>query len=221
MVNVNYLTDQPGLFGIFTPENFELLERRGPRAAHLELPGGGRLLPHAFGPAGARRRVPLRGRAVLRRGPHAAARQRLCVRPGDHQAHVARQGRPAHADAGLEADGALQLPDDGRGSREHRSRACGSRSRSRRSRRSKAIEREPLSVPASDSEEDILDWVEPREPDRVPPDVDVRDGRRRRLGAARLRRRRAPRRRRLGDADDHAREHARGDDHDRGEGAPT
>ena len=28
MVNVNYLTDQPGLFGIFTPENFALLEAR-------------------------------------------------------------------------------------------------------------------------------------------------------------------------------------------------
>ena len=53
---------------------------RGPRAADLELPGGGRLLPHAVGPAGAGRRVPLRRRAVLRRGPHAAARQRLRVR---------------------------------------------------------------------------------------------------------------------------------------------
>ena len=30
MVNVNYLTDQQGLFGIFTPENFALLM---PRAA--------------------------------------------------------------------------------------------------------------------------------------------------------------------------------------------
>ncbi len=50
MVNVNYLTDQQGLFGIFTPENFALLRRRGPRAAHLELPGGGRLLQDALGP---------------------------------------------------------------------------------------------------------------------------------------------------------------------------
>jgi choline dehydrogenase-like flavoprotein len=29
MVNVNYLTDSQGLFGIFTPENFALLEREG------------------------------------------------------------------------------------------------------------------------------------------------------------------------------------------------
>ena len=41
---------------------------RGPRAAHLEHPGGRRLLPHAARPAGARRRVPLRAVAVLRRG---------------------------------------------------------------------------------------------------------------------------------------------------------
>ena len=33
---LNYLTDEPGLFGIFTPENFALLER-GPRPALLEL----------------------------------------------------------------------------------------------------------------------------------------------------------------------------------------
>ncbi len=103
---------------------------RGPRAAHLELPRGRRLLPDAAGPSGARRRVPLRGGAVLRRGPHAAARQRLRVRPGDHQADVARQGRPAHADARLEADGALQLPHHRGGSREHaRGRAHRARDR--------------------------------------------------------------------------------------------
>ena len=104
MVNVNYLTDRPGLLRHLHARELRAPRERGPRAAHLELPGGGRLLPHPLGPAGAGRRVPLRRGALLRRGPDAAARQRLRVRAGDHQAHVARQGRAAHADARLEAD---------------------------------------------------------------------------------------------------------------------
>jgi choline dehydrogenase len=42
MVNVNYLTDEPGLFGIFTPENFALLERegRGPLTSNYPEAGG-------------------------------------------------------------------------------------------------------------------------------------------------------------------------------------
>jgi choline dehydrogenase-like flavoprotein len=42
MVNVNYLTDQPGLFGIFTPENFALLETegRGPLTSNYPEAGG-------------------------------------------------------------------------------------------------------------------------------------------------------------------------------------
>ena len=42
MVNVNYLTDEPGLFGIFTPENFALLESegRGPLSSNYPEAGG-------------------------------------------------------------------------------------------------------------------------------------------------------------------------------------
>jgi choline dehydrogenase-like flavoprotein len=42
MVNLNYLTDQPGLFGIFTPENFALLESegRGPLTSNYPEAGG-------------------------------------------------------------------------------------------------------------------------------------------------------------------------------------
>jgi len=42
MVNVNYLTDSPGLFGIFTPENFALLESegRGPLTSNYPEAGG-------------------------------------------------------------------------------------------------------------------------------------------------------------------------------------
>jgi choline dehydrogenase-like flavoprotein len=77
----------------------------------------------------------------------------------------------------------------------------------------KAALRAPFSVPASDSDEDIMAWAR-----RAGQPVYLCDGRRRRLGATRARRRRAPRRRRVGDADDHAREHQRRNDHDRREG---
>jgi choline dehydrogenase-like flavoprotein len=42
MVNVNYLTDKQGLFGIFTPENFALLESegRGPLTSNYPEAGG-------------------------------------------------------------------------------------------------------------------------------------------------------------------------------------
>ncbi len=42
MVNVNYLTDEQGLFGIFTPENFALLESegRGPLTSNYPEAGG-------------------------------------------------------------------------------------------------------------------------------------------------------------------------------------
>ena len=49
MVNLNYLTDEPGLFGIFTRRELRAPRERGPRPAHLELPRGRRLLPHAVG----------------------------------------------------------------------------------------------------------------------------------------------------------------------------
>ena len=61
MCKLNYETDQQSMFGIFTPENFALLER-GSRAAHVRLSRGRRLLPHAPGAGCARHAVPLLGR---------------------------------------------------------------------------------------------------------------------------------------------------------------
>ena len=42
MVQLNYLTDEQGLFGIFTPENFALLESegRGPLTSNYPEAGG-------------------------------------------------------------------------------------------------------------------------------------------------------------------------------------
>ena len=53
MAQLNYLTDEQSLFMAATPQNIELLRIRGARAADLQHPRGGRLLPH---PAGTRRR---------------------------------------------------------------------------------------------------------------------------------------------------------------------
>ena len=187
---------------------------RGARASDVELPRGGRILHDALGPAGAGRRVPLRGGAVLRPGPHAAPRQRLRVRAGRHQADVARQGRPAHTDARVEADGEVQLPHHSRGSRE-RARRREDRTRDRLA--TSAPEAHPRAAERSRLRlgEGHPRLGRAREPDRLPPDLDLRHGRGRRRGAARLRRRGAPRRRRIRDADDHAREHERRDADDR------
>ena len=49
MAQLNYLTDEPTLFGTLTPENFELLAQgRGPLTSNF--PEGARVHPHAPGP---------------------------------------------------------------------------------------------------------------------------------------------------------------------------
>ena len=86
MAQLNYTTDEPTLFGTFTPENFALLQERGSRPAHLEHPGGRRVLPDAARARRAGRGVPLRTVDVLRRGAHRAERERLLLRSRRGQA---------------------------------------------------------------------------------------------------------------------------------------
>jgi len=90
MAQLNYLTDEPSLFMCFNPDTVAQLEKRGPRAADVEHPRGGRVLPHAAGAGRAGHRVPLRAVDVLRRGPDRAGRSRLLLRAGRDQADVAR-----------------------------------------------------------------------------------------------------------------------------------
>ena len=137
MVNVNYLTDEPGLFGIFTPENFELLESEGRGPLTSNYPEAGGFFRTRPGLPGAGRRVPLRRRALLRRGPDAAARQRLRVRPGDRQADLARQGRRCGHRWPTRSRRCSATSSRPRRTARACSRACGSRSRSPRSRRSR------------------------------------------------------------------------------------
>ena len=74
MAQLNYETDEPSLFGAFTPENFELFEDEGRGPLTLQHPRGRRVLPHAARARRARHRVPLRAVDVLRRGADRAAR---------------------------------------------------------------------------------------------------------------------------------------------------
>ena len=158
MVNVNYLTDEPGLFGIFTPENFALLEAegRGPLTSNYPEAGGffrtrpdlpapdvefhfaaapffdeGMTAPPDNGYAFGPVIVKptSRGRVTLR-APMADSKPKVLCNflTTDED----RESMLAGVRIALEiaAQPALQ-----------------------------AIAREPLSVPASDSEKDILDWV--------------------------------------------------------------
>lgn len=158
MVNVNYLTDEPGLFGIFTPENFALLEAegRGPLTSNYPEAGG-----------------------FFRTRPDLAA--------PDVEFHFAAapffdEGLTPPPDNGY-AFGPVIIKPTSRGKVALRTPMADSKPTvlcnfltTEEDRASmlegvrialeiasqpalKAIEREPLSVPASESEEDIFDWV--------------------------------------------------------------
>ncbi len=217
MVNVNYLTDQQGLFGIFTPENFELLhsEGRGPLTSNYPEAGGFfRTRPDLPAPdvefhfAAA----PFFDEGLSPPPDNGYAFGPVIIKPTSRGKVGLRTPMPDSKPTVR-----LQLPDDGGGSREH---AGGSADRARdrvpalaQGTRAGAAQRSRFGLGGRH-----LGLGSPSEPDRLSPDVDLRDGRRRRPGAARLRRRGAARRRRLGDADGNAREHPRRNDHDRGEG---
>ena len=158
MVNLNYLTDEPGLFGIFTPENFALLEAegRGPLTSNYPEAGG-------------------------------FFRTRSDLAAPDVEFHFAAapffdEGLTAPPDNGY-GFGPVIVKPTSRGSVTLRTPMPDSKPKvlsnfltTKEDRESmlagmrialeiatqpalKAIEREPLSVPASDSEEDIFAWV--------------------------------------------------------------
>ena len=218
MAQLNYETDEPSLFGAFTPENFELFEHegRGPLTSNIPEAGGFfRTRPELDAPDIEFHYAPSMFYDEGLTAPHD---QRLLLRPGRDQADEPRPRDAARAAGRLQAARAVQLPHDRGGPRAACSRACGWRSRSPSRSRCRQALRQPFSVPAGDSDEEIMDFVRRAAADRLSPDVDLRDRLGRRPGAARLRRRRPAGRRRVGDADDHAGEHERGDDHDRREG---
>ncbi len=158
MVNVNYLTDQPGLFGIFTPENFALLENegRGPLTSNYPEAGGFfRTRPDLPAPdvefhfAAA----PFFDEGLTPPPDNGYAFGPVIVKPTSRGKVTLRTPMPDSKPKVLcnflttEEDRASVLAGV-RIALEIASQPA-----------LEAIEREPLSVPASDSEKDILDWV--------------------------------------------------------------
>ncbi len=157
MVNLNYATDEPGLFGIFTPENFALLEEgRGPLTSNYPEAGGffrtrddlpapdiefhfaaAPLMDEGLAPP------PSDGVAF---GPvviKPASRGTVSLRAplADSKPRVASNFLTAEQDVRSIVEGVrIALEIAGQPAL-------------------RAIQREALSVPASDSEQDILDWV--------------------------------------------------------------
>jgi choline dehydrogenase-like flavoprotein len=159
MVNVNYLTDEPGLFGIFTPENFALLdnEGRGPLTSNYPEAGGyfttrsGLPAPDvefhfAAAPFFDEGLTPppdngfAFGPVIIK--PTSRGKVGLRTPMADSKPTVLCNFLTTEEDRASMLEGvriALEIASQPA---------------------LRAIQREPLSTPASDSEKDIMDWVE-------------------------------------------------------------
>ena len=159
MVNVNYLTDEPGLFGIFTPENFALLEAegRGPLTSNYPEAGGffttrsGLPAPDVeFHFAAA----PFFDQGLTPPPDNGFAFGPVVIKPTSRGKVGLRTPMPESKPT--VRCNFLTTPEDRASVLEGVRIALDIASRPAL----QALIREPLSVPASDSEKDILDWVE-------------------------------------------------------------
>jgi choline dehydrogenase-like flavoprotein len=158
MVNVNYLTDEPGLFGIFTPENFALLETEGRGPLTSNYPEGGgffRTRPELEAPdvefhfAAA----PFFDEGLTAPPDNGYAFGPVIVKPASRGKVMLRTPM---ADAKPRVRCNFLTTDEDRASM-----LAGVRIALEIASQPvlRAIERETLSVPASDSDADILDWA--------------------------------------------------------------
>lgn len=159
MVNLNFLTDRPGLYGIFTPENFALLERegRGPLTSNYPEAGGFfRTRPDLPAPdvefhfAAA----PFFDEGLTPPPGNGYALGPVVIKPTSRGKVSLRAPLPDAKPRVLcnfltTAEDRASMVEGVRIALEIAARPA-----------LKAIEREPLSVPASDSEKDIWEWVE-------------------------------------------------------------
>ncbi len=158
MVQVNYLTDEQGLFGIFTPENFALLERegRGPLTSNYPEAGGFfRTRPDLPAPDV---EFHFAGSMFFDEGLTAPPDHGYCfgpvvIKPTSRGRVTLRTPMP---DSKPKVLCSFLTTDEDRASvlagvkiaLEIASQPA-----------LKAVERAPFSVPASDSDEDIMEWV--------------------------------------------------------------
>jgi choline dehydrogenase-like flavoprotein len=159
MVNVNYLTDTPGLFGIFTPENFALLESEGRGPLTSNYPeGGGFFRTRSDLPAPDVEfhfaAAPFFDEGLAPPPDNGYAFGPVIIKPSSRGKVGLRTPMPDSKPTVLcnflttEEDRASML-EGVRIALEIAAQPA-----------LEAIEREPLSVPASDSEKDIVEWFE-------------------------------------------------------------
>ncbi len=208
MANLNYLSTEPALFGIFTPENFELLhsEGRGPLTSNLPEAGGFfRTRPDLPAPDVELHFSPslFYDEGLTAPHDHGYVFGPVLVKPVARGTVTLRtpmvDSKPCVLSNFLTTE-----EDRATLHRRHADRARDRGAAGAQGGRAGAVQRAGLRLGRGHPRVGT-----PRRPARLPPDLDVRDGVRRRLRATRLRRRGAPGRRRVGDADDHALEHAR------------
>jgi choline dehydrogenase len=158
MVNVNYLTDEPGLFGIFTPENFALLESEGRGPLTSNYPeGGGFFRTRSDLPAPDVEfhfaAAPFFDEGLSPPPDHGYAFGPVIIKPTSR----GKVGlRTPMADSKPTVLCNFLTTDEDRASMLEGVRIA---LEIASQPALEAIKREPLSIPASDSENDIFDWV--------------------------------------------------------------
>ena len=157
MANLNYLSTEPALFGIFTPENFELLERegRGPLSSNLPEAGGFfRTRPGLAAPDVQFHFSPslFYDEGLTAPHDHGYVFGPVIVKPTSRGKVMLRTPM---ADSKPRVVTNFLTSDEDRASF-----VAGTRTRARggRAAGAQAVERAPFSIPASDSDEDILAW---------------------------------------------------------------
>lgn len=158
MVNVNYHTDEQGLFGIFTPENFALLEEEGRGPLTSNYPEGGGFFRTRSGLSAPDvefhfAAAPLTDEGLSAPTDNGYAFGPVIVKPTSRGKVMLRSPMPDSKP--LVLCNFLTTDED------RESMVAGVRIALEIAAQPalKAIEREPVSVPSSDSEQDIMEWV--------------------------------------------------------------
>ena len=218
MVNVNYESTAPSLFGAFTPENIELLlkEGRGPLSSNIpEAALFMRTRPGLDAPDIEFHFAPsmLYDEGLTAPHDHGYCFGPVVIKPTSRGRVMLRAPMPDSKPRVLcnflttDEDRESMIAGVRAATRDRQAGAPEGRGAQGVQRAGVRLGRGHLGLGPGGG------------PDRLPPDLDLRDGRGGGLRAARERHRGPARGGRLGDADDHAREHQRAGDHDRGAGS--
>jgi choline dehydrogenase-like flavoprotein len=158
MVQLNYLTDEPGLFGIFTPDNFALLEGEGRGPLTTNYPEAGGFFRTRDGLAGPDVEFHFSGSLFFDEGLTAPHDSGYCfgpvvIKPTSRGRVTLRTPLPDSKPRVL--CNFLTTEED------RQSMIAGVRMALEIAKQPalRDVEREPFSVPASDSDEDIMDFI--------------------------------------------------------------